>query len=116
MDRKIEFIYSVISYELVPLVPPDASVSENRVFRVFIKKVYDEIVEHGNLALYTAVKFWLALDHILQRSASARILPPPMILEEFIDELKCEKLKKMLLTNRYSIFYNAKLFYRIDDE
>ena len=115
MSKQLEFIYSVIPYELLPQLYEDASGSEKLIYIHFLKETYFDIVENGSTAILAALKFWLSMDDFHFRATTARIMPQPLTLEEFAEKCNNDEINKLLSTKKYNRIFYIKLF-RINNE
>jgi len=110
MVSKLYFLYHIIPYELFPLEYPDQSQKEEYIFRLFVSRVYEWIVEDGNHAIFAALKFWATMNDYERDACSIRMMPLPIVLTEFADSIGDKELIGILNNNEYNISYYHKLF------
>jgi len=109
MDYNLEFLYSLIPYELFALEPPDASVEESMIYELFLERTYKRIIE-GESAIYAAIKFWITLTEKELNGCSTRIMPLPLLLSEFAEKIQNEELLKLINFGNYNTLFYQKLF------
>jgi hypothetical protein len=109
MDYNLEFLYSLIPYELFALEPPDASVEESMIYELFLERTYKWIIE-GEPAIYAAIKFWVTLSEKEIKACSIGIMPTPLVLSEFAEKIQNEELLKLINFGNYNTHFYQKLF------
>jgi hypothetical protein len=109
MDYNLEFLYSLIPYELFALEPPDASFEESMTYEMFLEKTYKWIID-GEHAIYAAIKFWLTLSEKEINTCTIRIMPSPLVLSEFAEKIQNEELLKLINFGNYNTIFYQKLF------
>jgi len=110
MVSKLYFLYNIIPYELFPLEYPDQNQKEEYIFRLFVSRVYEWIVEDGNYAVFAALKFWATMNKYERDSCSIRMMPLPIVLTEFAESIGNSELISILSNNEYNVSFYDKLF------
>lgn len=110
MVNKLAFLYSLIPYEIFPLEYPDSKNEEEYIFRLFVSRVYEWIVDDGKLAVYAALKFWATMNNYELEVCSIRMMPLPIVLTDLAESIGNEELIRILSNNEYNISYYHKLF------
>ena len=110
MVDKLEFIYNVVPYNLLPQEYPEQKNEEEYIFRLFISRVYEWIVDEGQLAIYAALKFWLTLNKYEFEVCTVRMMPSSLDLIEFAEMIQNKELQKAIQKNEYNCNYYQKLF------
>lgn len=109
MDYNLEFLHSLIPYELFAFEPPDASIEELMTYELFLEKTYKWIID-GEPAIYAAIKFWLTLSEKEINNCTIRIMPTPLVLREFAEKIQNEELLKLITFGNYNTIFYQKLF------
>jgi hypothetical protein len=59
MNHKYIFLKEILPAEICPILYEDVTLEELVTLDLFIKEVYEEITENNEIAVISAVKFWL---------------------------------------------------------
>ena len=110
MVNKMEFLFHVIPFGLYPIEYPNCNQGEQYLLDLFESRVYKWVIEDGIIAIYAGVKFWLTLNEFEFNCCSAQIMPTPLELTEFAEQINNRELLTILESNQYNKVFYCKFF------